>query len=118
MPGLGERESEIWQAVVDDLPGTWFPRHTHEVLAAYCRHAATIERLDSLIRRIENPPRKRNGDEETRELDLDKYQKLLSMRDKESRTMQAHARSLRMTVQSTRTPDATKPSAKVDLPWE
>ena len=111
-PGLSDRAIEIWEQVVDDLPASWFPRHTHEVLAAYCRHSASIERLDSLIAQTEQ------GDDNG-QLDLDRLALLLKLRANESRTMQAHARSLRLTVQATKSADVKKPSPrKAPKPWE
>ena len=35
---LSEEEAVEWKAVVHRLPPEWFPKETHQVLVAYCRH--------------------------------------------------------------------------------
>lgn len=43
-PGLGERESEIWQDIVTSQAVDWFSPGDQPLLAAYCRAIALHER--------------------------------------------------------------------------
>tara|TARA_R110000824_G_scaffold298062_1_gene486319 strand:- start:11372 stop:11782 length:411 start_codon:yes stop_codon:yes gene_type:complete len=104
---LSPDEADIWMDTVGDLPGTWFPVHTHELLAQYCRHCVSVEKIAALILQIEN----------AEEFDIKEYDNLLKMRERESRAASSHATRLRLTPQSTYDKSKKKGSS-VKRPWE
>lgn len=104
---LADDETEEWWSVVNRLPADWFPRETHGLLAAYCRHIVGIRRVSELIRKVE-------ASEEG--FDLDAYDKLLKMRERESRAASSLATRMRMTQQTTYEKTKKKP-ATVSPPW-
>src|SRR5688572_9599498 len=89
---LTDEESEEWWAVVNRLPADWFPRETHALLAAYCRHVVGIRRISELIR---------NAEANSQDFDLGDYDKLLKMRERESRAASSLATRMRITQQTT-----------------
>jgi len=46
---LSAAEAVEWREIVHRLPADWFPRETHGLLAAYCRHIVSARRVASLI---------------------------------------------------------------------
>jgi hypothetical protein len=46
---LTEEQGAEWRAVMDRLPADWFPRETHGLVAQYCRHVSTAQRLARLL---------------------------------------------------------------------
>lgn len=91
LTGLTTDQGDLWIDIVSDLPADWFPQHTHEILGQYCRHCISVRKLDQLISKMEN-------DES---FDVDEYDKLLKMRERESRAASSHATRLRLTPQAT-----------------
>lgn len=104
---LTEEQAREWAAVVNRLPADWFPRETHPVLAAYCRHIVAGRHIAQLISKIEKG----------RSIEVDDYDKLLKMQERESRAVTACARSMRLTQQTTYLPTKQKP-APVENPWD
>lgn len=104
---LTDEQTEEWWAVVNRLPADWFPRETHGVLAQYCRHVVAARRVAQLVNEAE-------GGEE---FDLDRYDQLLKMQEREGRALSSLATRLRITQQSTMSEKAKKP-AQVKRPWE
>jgi hypothetical protein len=104
---LTDEQTEEWWAVVNRLPADWFPRETHAVLSQYCRHVVSARRVAQLIQ-----------SEETGEgFDLDQYDKLLKMQEREGRALSSLATRLRITQQATVSAKAKKPTVG-KLPWE
>lgn len=104
---LTDEESEEWWAVVNRLPAEWFPRETHALLAAYCRHVVSIRRVSELIRKIEG----------SAEFDLDTYDKALKVRERESRAASSLATRMRITQQTTYDKSRKKPISAAP-PWQ
>jgi hypothetical protein len=104
-PSLSAEEAAEWTAIVNHQPGGWFGRTTHALLAAYCRHTVEADRLSGMLAALNDAM-----DEEVRrgrpELELlfdssmDLREKLLRMRERETRAATALARSMRLTQQS------------------
>lgn len=105
---LSDEESAEWWAVVNRLPAEWFPRETHGLLSAYCRHVVGIRRISELIRNVEG---------RSQEFDLDQYDKLLKMRERESRAASSLATRMRISQQTTYDKSKKKPLS-VPSPWE
>jgi len=88
---LNDEQAAEWFAVVDRLPADWFRREHWPLLTAYCRHVVTHRRLEELIRREEASKRS---------FQLDKYDRLLKMRERESRAICCLATKMRLTQSS------------------
>lgn len=106
---LTDEESAEWWAVVNRLPAEWFPRETHALLAAYCRHVIGIRRISELIR---------NAEANSQDFDLGDYDKLLKMRERESRAASSLATRMRITQQTTYDKSKKKPIATAAPPWQ
>lgn len=112
---LTKAQAEVWRAVVSTKPADWFTEDTHPLLMAYCRHVVTAT---VLARQIDGF----NPDWLADEDGLKRYEKLLAMRERETRAMTALARSMRLTQQSRYKAEtaATKASSVGSgrKPWE
>lgn len=104
---LTDEQSEEWWAVVNRMPADWFPRETHGLLAQYCRHVVAARRVSQLIHALEgNDP-----------FDVDQYDKLLKLQEREGRAMSSLATRMRLTQQTTYDPKKKKP-IEAKRPWE
>lgn len=103
---LTNEQTEEWWAVVNRLPADWFPRETHGVLAQYCRHVVAARRVAQLV-----------AAEEAGEFDLDRYDQLLKMQEREGRALSSLATRLRITQQATVDKRTQKPPQS-KKPWE
>lgn len=97
-----------WIQVVNSLPATWFPAETLGVLSQYCKHCVVAKHIGSLITEMESADH----------IDVDDYDKLLKMQERESRIIVSLATKMRMTQQATYHPEKTKGKARVKSPWE
>ena len=97
-----------WISVVNALPADWFPAETHGVLAQYCKHAVAAKHVAQMIADMEA------GDE----IDVNDYDRLLRMQERESRILVSLATKMRITQQATYDREKVKPKAKVKSPWE
>lgn len=105
---LSEEQAQEWAAIVNRLPAEWFPRETWPILAAYCRHSVAARRVAALITECETGA----------DFDLETYERLLKMQERESRALTALGRSMRVTQQSTYDAKKTKPLKGTKRPWE
>ena len=105
---LNDAERDIWLAVVNDLPADWFGAASLPVLAQYCAHVVEAQRLGVLIERAVVDPDLRIAD----------YDRLLRMRERESRAMASLATKMRITNQSTRNHRGNRVSGGARKPWE
>ena len=103
---LTDEQSEEWWAVVNRMPADWFPRETHGVLSQYCRHVVAARRVAQLV-----------AAEEAGEFDLNRYDQLLKMQEREGRALSSLATRLRITQQATVSPKASKPGQN-RKPWQ
>ena len=87
---LREPEAKVWREIVSSLPAGWFNPSNEPLLAAYCRHVVTADRLAILIKETED----RGPDS------LKDWDKLLMMRDRETKAATSLARSMRFTQQA------------------
>ena len=111
---LSDLETEIWVMVVDALPAEWFGRDQLPLLLAYCKHSARAQILDREIDAF-NPQWLKDDD------GLKRYDKLLAMRDRESKQITSLARSMRITHQSRTHKDKASSMARKgggeEKPW-
>lgn len=104
---LTDRQAEVWHRVTGRLPADWFQAEHWDMLVAYCRHSVAADNVAQLISQHEG------GDS----LDVDEYDKLLKMQERESRALSSLATRMRITQQALKDP-RTKPHKSVKKPWE
>lgn len=104
---LTDEQSQEWWAVVNRMPADWFPRETHGLLAQYCRHVIAARRVAQLVA----------AEESGKELNVEAYDRLLKMQEREGRAISSLATRMRITQQTTYDPERRKGS-QVKKPWE
>jgi hypothetical protein len=106
---LSDEAADEWRAVVNRLPADWFPRETHAMLAQYCRHVVAARRCSQLIAKTEN----------AKTLDVELYDRLLKMQEREGRAISSLATRMRLSQQATTSADKTKGRrGPTPAPWE
>lgn len=105
---LTERQSEIWEKTVANEPADMFRTAAlQQLLADYCRHRDSAERLTSVI----DADASAGADSK---YELHEMDRLMKMRERETRAAADKATKLRLTNQSRYTPKAAATaSAKV-----
>ena len=106
-PELTDEQAIEWRAIINRLPADWFPRETHGMLAAYCRHVVTARRVADLVRSIE----------QSEELDVGEYDRALRMQEREGRAISSLATRMRISQHSTYDKSKKKPPA-AKRPWD
>ena len=108
-PGhLGEREREVWRQVVDSMPADWLSAAALPLLEQYCGHVVEARRLTEWIERAE----------ETQPLEIDDYERLLRMRERESRALAAAAAKMQLLPQARAQPGGLRTLWAARKPWE
>lgn len=105
---LDDEQSQEWMSVVNRLPADWFPRETHGLLTQYCRHIVAARRVSQLIAAHE-------GQEQ---IDIDEYDKLLKMQEREGRAISSLATRMRISQQATFDKEKKKGKGGMRKPWE
>lgn len=105
---LTDEEAEEWWAVVNRMPADWFPRETHGMLAQYCRHVVRARRVAQLVQE----------EEKLQGFDLDRYDQLLKMQERESRIMSSLATRMRISQQATVRAESARKPPVVKPPWQ
>ena len=105
---LTDEQAGEWLSVTSRLPADWFPRETHGLLAQYCRHVIAARRVSQLIQNAENTGQ---------EFDVEDYDRLLKMQEREGRAMSSLATRMRIT-QQTQYDKTKKRGSQVKRPWE
>jgi hypothetical protein len=100
---LTDEQAEEWLEVVNRMPAEWFPRESHGLLAQYCCHVVQARYVSQMLGSLMA--------EEQKDGWLMDYDRLLKMQERESRSMAALARGMRMTQQSTYTQRKSKGTA-------
>src|SRR5262245_44689929 len=88
---LTTEQAAEWWSVVDRLPSDWFPRETHGLLSQYCRHVVVARRVAQLV----------GAAEKAKKLNVEYYDRLLRMQERESRAIAMLATKMRLSQQST-----------------
>src|SRR5262245_52132194 len=88
---LDDEAAAVWRSVVDRLPADWFGAETTPLLTQYCRHVVSARRVTQLIEAVLKG----------KELDVEEYDRLLKMQEREGRAMSSLATRMRITQQAT-----------------
>lgn len=108
---LSARERSIWERVVKAMPPTWFGPETFGLLTDYCRHEAASDRVAKALNNYEE------GEDEY--FCVEGWDKLLRIRERETRAKQSLARSLRISPSSLKSKNSAPPSrGEIKAPWE
>jgi hypothetical protein len=111
---LTPEQAEEWVAIVNAMPADWFD-HAPELLVAHVRHVCTARLLAAQINAFD--PAWLASDE-----GLKRYDKLLAMRERETKSMMSLATKMRLTQQSRYRADraavAVKNAPTGRRPWE
>lgn len=109
--GLSAPEKAVWVCVVNSRPADWFGDHNIADLKQYCRHAVQADIIAARI--AEFDPGWLADDD-----GLKRYDKLLAMQDRETKVINAVARSLRLTNQSLIRAEKSVKGRSGRKPWE
>ena len=107
-------QREVWDRIVNSESADFIrSAASQQLLKEYCRHTESAHRVSSMISLLETP---------NAAVDLDEYEKLLRMRDRETKALADKATKLRLTNQSRYTPQAAGTAAKKAAterkPWQ
>ena len=110
---LTDEQVDEWRAVVNRMPADWFPRETHGMLSQYCRHIVSARRIAQLIEDTMKPSKSRKA------FDVDAYNQLLIMQEREGRALSSLATRMRLSQQAAYDKTKKKPSTiQGKLPWD
>lgn len=104
---LTDEQAEEWWSVINRMPADWFPRETHAILAQHCRHVITARRVAQLMQAAEKAD----------PLDIEEYDRLGKMMERESRIIASLATKMRISQQATYDPKRKK-GTQIKKPWE
>lgn len=113
---LTPEQALVWDETVKGLPADWFRPETLDTLAHYCCHVNEVRRINELIEHLDEERKKYLGGQDHL-FNYREYQSYVQLRAKETAAANAHARSLRITLQATYDKSKQKPGAKAK-PWE
>jgi len=105
---LTDEQAAEWTAIVERMPADWFPRETHPMLAQYCLHAVSQRKISALIESLLARD----------EFEVDEYDKLLKMQEREGRAMSSLATRMRISQQAQYNKDKKRGGGTVKRPWE
>lgn len=105
---LTQEQSQVWWTVVESLASDWFQPDTYPLLAAYCRHTISARKVGQLIEAAEAAP----------ELDIEEYDRLLKMQEREGRAISSLATRMRISQQSTTNHRGNKDPVRKKTPWQ
>lgn len=112
---LTDAQREVWERTVANEAATFFSTAAlQQILKEYCRHVVSAAKLAKMIEVVEQT--KSFGEE-----DIKAYDKLLLMRDRETKALGDKATKLRLTNQARYTPQAASTASKKTAerkPWE
>lgn len=108
---LTPAQKVAWVTVVNARPADWFGPENAALLVQYCRHKVQSDILAQQLEAFD--PAWLLEDE-----GLKRYDQLSGMVERETRTMNALLRSMRLTQQSLVRADKSVPSAKGRKPWQ
>lgn len=109
---LNKDQREIWErTVANEAADVFRTTALQQLLKEYCRHVVSAKKLAAMIEAMEQLP-------EMSPDDLSDYDKLLKMRDRETKAIGDKATKLRLTNQSRYTPQAAATAARNAAPTE
>ena len=89
---LTVQEAQTWREIVESIPGGWISRAQEPLLAAYCRHVFAADRLSTMVDNWKPDLNDRTS--------LQRFDKLLAMRERETKALSSLATRMRLTQQS------------------
>jgi hypothetical protein len=104
---LTDDEGAVWRAVVDAEPADWFRPSQLPLLSQYCRHVVRANRVAQLLL----------AEEKSESLEVENYDRLLKMQERESRAIASLATKMRIAQQSTYDKSKKKPTL-AKRPWD
>jgi hypothetical protein len=107
-----DEQADLFRAIVDSLPADWFSTGSVPLLAQLCKHVVASRRVAELIAQAE-----RTGPM----LDIEMYDRLLRLQERQSAAVHRLATALRLTNQSRYTPGRAATASAVAIgpkPWE
>jgi hypothetical protein len=108
MPDLTAEQAIEWRQVVNRLPADWFPRETWGLLAQYCRHVVAARRVAQLVTQAEK----------TEPFDIEGYDRLLKMQEREGRAISSLATRMRLSQHASYDKKRKKPLEPISKPWQ
>jgi hypothetical protein len=90
---LTSEQAAEWHAVVARMPNDWFPRESHALLVAFCRHVTRGRLVAGIIAEI-------GPDDLRTEKGLARYDKLSRIAEREGRAISILATKMRLSHQS------------------
>jgi len=105
---LTDAQADVWISVVDCLPADWFPTDVHGTLEQYCRHVVAARKVAQLVEQFEASD----------DLQIEEYDRLLKMQEREGRALSSLATRLRITPQARHHARKDAGKGKVKKPWE
>ncbi|WP_062391118.1 hypothetical protein [Pseudomonas abietaniphila] len=109
--GMTAAQKAAWVTVINARPADWFGPENSALLVQYCRHRV---QADILAEQLEQFDPAWLADDEG----LKRYDKLSGMVERETRTLNALLRSMRLTQQSLVRADKAVDSQKERKPWQ
>lgn len=106
---LTDEQAEAWRGVVEPLPAEWFPPETLGLLAQYCRHLVAARRVADMVADYEKT--------KPSQFDIETYDRLLKMQEREGRALSSLATRMRLT-QQTRYDKSRKRGTLARRPWK
>lgn len=112
---LTDEQTEVWASLALSLMQEYgkVPAFIHPNLAEQCRHVIKSRHVHQLIHQLERGDRPGTHEEKTKELDIQKYDRLLKMAERESRGIATHSVKIRAMMGENK-----KPTTTVKKPWE
>lgn len=112
---LNKAQVEVWErTVANEAADVFKTAALQQLLKEYCRHVVSAKKLAAMIEATEALPQMTADD-------LGDYDRLLKMRDRETKAIADKATKLRLTNQARYTPQAAATAAKKGTerkPWQ
>ena len=105
---FSEEQAKEWNEIVNRLPADWFPRETLPLLEQYCRHVISARKVEQLVTQAE----------QAETLDVVHYDRLLKMRERESRIISSLGTRMRITQHSQYDKSKKRGSVLTQKPWK
>ena len=105
---LTSEQAAEWVALVERMPADWFPRETQSVHAHAVRRHLSWQRIAQLVAKAEK----------SKTFDLDEYDQLLKMQEREGRAISSLATWMRLTQQATVRAELARKPTQISPPWE
>jgi hypothetical protein len=96
-PELTDAQAQVWRDAVASMPATWLTRGARHLLVEYTRHVCRARLLEAQIAAFETEWAKAPGG-------LERLDRLLAMAERETKSLTACARALRLTPRSLQDP--------------